>query len=214
MALSPGVKWPQHAERSPPHSTEVKNEWSCTCIKWTSAIAYPLMWLCHATDTAAVHFMCDMSKTKLLGPAKFKVWWYASKHFLLLFLEHKVHSLQDLMFLHWCCWRFKSSEMLGHVDWHTVATVSEDHNAFIFRDEQSKKRNDLPVNITYPRTQWTFKTNAVAKSIQHFGIRSYHCWVFVFRGEGSHKLLQSSWLCEGCVVCPWHPFVAVIALYI
>ena len=152
MALSPGVKWPQHAEHSPPHSTEVKNEWSCTCIKWTSAIAYPLTRLWHATDTPAVYFICDMSKTKLLDPAKFKVWCYANKHFLLLFLEHKVHSLLDLMFSHWCSWRFKSSKMLGHVDWYTVATVSEDHNAFIFRGEQSKKRNDLPVNITYPRT--------------------------------------------------------------
>jgi len=42
--------------------------------------------------------------------------------------------------------------MLAHVDWYTVATVSEDQGAFIFRDEQSKKRNDLTVNITYPRT--------------------------------------------------------------
>ena len=24
MALSPGVKWPQHADHSPPHNTEVK----------------------------------------------------------------------------------------------------------------------------------------------------------------------------------------------
>jgi len=93
-----------------------------------------------------------MSKTELLEHAEFKVWWYANKHFLLLFLEHKVHSVQDLMFSYWCCWRFKSSEMLGHVDWYTVVSVSEDHSAFIFRDEQSKKRNDLPVNITYPRT--------------------------------------------------------------
>ena len=31
---------------------------------------------------------------------------------------------------------------------YTVVIVSEDHCALIFRDEQSKKSNDLPVSIT------------------------------------------------------------------
>jgi hypothetical protein len=82
-----------------------------------------------------------------------------------------MRNLRDFQNAKWRCWRFKSSMMLHHDNWHICINVSNDHSAFntSANVHQSAQRDILLQYRTSLLTQFTWYSQVRENNVNMIG---------------------------------------------